>query len=185
MSKIEELASVYENHIRVPWQRTVAGAQRVIMVVYDKELERLFRARKQEFEQRTTRHKHGWMEIDCTRLFAEWMAKDEYRDAYFEQPEDLILKLQTEFMDFVSQQLRHVLRAADDNTVVAVMGVASLYGFVRVSDLVRMVEPDIKGRLVVFYPGSKDGNNYRLLDARDGWNYLAYAITLDGMGGPQ
>ena len=37
-----------------------------------------------------------------------------------------------------------------------------------------------RNRLVVFFPGSKDGTNYRLLNARDGWNYLAQAITLHG-----
>jgi hypothetical protein len=30
---------------------------------------------------------------------------------------------------------------------------------------------DIKGRLVVFFPGHLERSNYRLLDARDGWNY--------------
>ena len=45
-----------------------------------------------------------------------------------------------------------------------------------------MSNPDIAGRLVVFFPGSRDGNTYRLLDARDGWNYLAHSITLHGVG---
>ncbi|MCR4418709.1 MAG: DUF1788 domain-containing protein [Clostridia bacterium] len=183
MGKIEDLASLYERHISLPWQRTVAGAQRVVMVVYDKELERAFRARKGEFEQRTRAAGHAWVEYDCTRCFAEWMAQDEYREAYFEYPGDLAMKLAGEFTEYVAGSLRELLRTSDDNTVVAVTGVASLYGFVRVSDLIRAVEPDIKGRLVVFFPGTKDGNNYRLLDARDGWNYLAYSITLNGPGG--
>lgn len=34
MSRIEELAERYSRHISTPWQRTVSGAQRVIMVVY-------------------------------------------------------------------------------------------------------------------------------------------------------
>ena len=40
------------------------------------------------------------------------------------------------------------------------------------------------GRLVVFFPGQFEQNNYRLLDARDGWNYLAVPITLYGEGSP-
>ena len=59
----------------------------------------------------------------------------------------------------------------------------SLYGFVRVSELIHDVERSIKGRLVVFFPGTKNENNYRLLDARDGWNYLAVPVTLHGEGG--
>lgn len=183
MSRIEDLASLYGRHIGVPWQRTVAGAQRVVILVYDKELERAFRARKGEFEQRTREAGRGWVEYDCTRCFAEWMATDQYREEYFEHPGDLVMKLESEFTDYVSTSLRDLLQRCDDNTVVAVTGVASLYGFTRVSDLVRAVEPDIKGRLVIFFPGMKDGSNYRLLDARDGWNYLAQSITLHGTGG--
>ncbi len=154
------------------------------MVVYDKELERTFRARKEEFEQRTVGAGHSWVEFDCTRSFAEWMAKDEYREAYFEHPADLSMKLDEEFVGSVLHPLREVLRSHDDNTVVAVTGVASLYGFAHISDVIRAVEPDIRGRLVIFFPGSKDGNNYRLLDARDGWNYRANGITLHGIGDP-
>ena len=62
--------------------------------------------------------------------------------------------------------------------VVALLGIASLYGFLSVSELIRAVESSIRGRLLVFFPGTKNDNNYRLLDARDGWNYLAQPITL-------
>lgn len=182
MGKIEDLAAMYERHIRAPWQRTVAGAQRVMMVVYDKELERTLRARMAEFEQRTVAAGHEWVEYDCTRSFAEWMAGDEYREAYFENPDDLTMKLEGEFVDSIVGPLRDLLRKSDENTVVALSGVASLYGFAHISDVIRAVEPDIRGRLVIYFPGSKDGNNYRLLDARDGWNYLASGITLHGTG---
>jgi hypothetical protein len=178
MGKLEQLASRYERYIKVPWQRTLAGAQRVILVVYDKELERSFRARKQEWAQRTRSAGCHWVEFDCTKSFANWMASDEYREAYFEQPEDLQMKLDAEFIQYLSDHLRSDLQSADDKTVVGVTGVGSLYGFARVSELVRSVEPEIQGRLAVFFPGTKDGNNYRLLDARDGWNYLANSITL-------
>ena len=93
MGRIEELAAVYERHVGAPWQRTVAGAQRVMMVVYEKELERTLRARLGEFEQGTARSGHGWKLVDCTPWFAEWMAKEEYRDAYFEDPSLLAMML--------------------------------------------------------------------------------------------
>ncbi|MEZ6009346.1 MAG: DUF1788 domain-containing protein [Planctomycetota bacterium] len=185
MGKIEDLAARYERHISAPWPRTLSGAQRVMMVVYEKELERTFRARRGEFEQRTRAASHGWVEFDCTRVFADWMANDEYREAYFERPEDLTMKLEGEFLDHVVGPLRELLRASGENTVVALTGVASLLGFVHVSEVIRAVEPDVRGRLVVFFPGSKDDNNYRLLDARDGWNYLAQGITLHGEGGTE
>ncbi|MFB6271383.1 MAG: BREX protein BrxB domain-containing protein [Salinibacter sp.] len=183
MGRIEDLAAEYERHICVPWQRTITGAQRVVMVVYEKHLERTLRARLGEFEQRTTRHGHPWINYDCTTLFAEWMAAADYREAYFESPDDLDMKLRDEFLDYVAEPLREQLLAADADTVVAMTGVASLYGFARVSDVIRSVEPDIAGRLVVFFPGTKDDNVYRLLDARDGWNYQAHCITVHDAGG--
>jgi|ERR1041384_32888 hypothetical protein len=184
MGKIEELAEHYGQHIGTPWQRTVAGAQRVILVVYDKELERMLRARKQLFELETQKGLHDWFEVDVTRAFAEWMAGDEYREAYFESPADLSLKLESEFADVVAERIRLELTRPEvtPNSVVAVLGVGSLFGFTRVSKVLKLVEGDIKGRLVVFFPGSYDQNNYRLLDARDGWNYLAAPITLHGSG---
>jgi hypothetical protein len=66
----------------------------------------------------------------------------------------------------------------DDQTVVGVYGLASLFGFARVSEVMARIEKSIRGRLVVLFPGEYDNNNYRLLDARDGWNYHAIPITL-------
>lgn len=184
MGKIEELAERYGQHITAPWQKTVAGAQRVIVVVYDKELERTLRARKQLFELETQKGLHDWFEIDVTSSFAEWMAADEYREAYFESPADLQLKLDGEFAEFVAARIRSELARPEvtDQSVVAVLGAGSLFGFTWMSKILKLVERDIKGRLVVFFPGSHDQNNYRLLDARDGWNYLAAPITLHGGG---
>jgi hypothetical protein len=182
MGKIEDLAALYERHISPAWPQTVAGSQRVMMIVYEKELERTLRARIGEFDQRTPVGRK-WVLLDCTRWFAEWMAADEYREAYFESPQDLALKLEGDFKPHVINRAREALRKADEDTVVGLLGVASLYGFIRISELVRDIESEIRGRLVVFFPGSKEGGNYRLLDARDGWNYLANCISLHGTGG--
>ena len=178
MGKIEQLAAAYERHISVPWPQSLPGAQRVVMLVYDKELERSLRAKLGELEQATLRAGHGWKLVDCTGWFAEWLGSDEYRDAYFEEPDLLTMKLDGEFKPLAAQRLEAALDESDENTVVALLGVGSLYGFLRVSELIRSVEQAIQGRLLVLFPGTKDGNNYRLLDARDGWNYLAQPITL-------
>ena len=113
------------------------------------------------------------------------MANTEYRDLYFESPEDLTMKLQSGFLQYAAQGLRNVLTDSDVDakSVVAVYGVASLYGFIKVSLVLKEVVYDIRGRLLLFFPGEFDNNNYRLLDARDGWNYLAVPITLhNGVG---
>ena len=61
--------------------------------------------------------------------------------------------------------------------MVALLGVGSLFPMVRVSDLIQRVSANVRGRLLVLFPGSFEGGNYRLLDARDGWNYLAIPIV--------
>jgi hypothetical protein len=45
------------------------------------------------------------------------------------------------------------------------------------SDILSGCSGSFKGRLLLFFPGEYDKNQYRLLDARDGWNYLARPIT--------
>ena len=66
MGRVEELSERYSQHISTPWQKTIAGAQRVIMVVYDKELERTLRARKLAFENATREAGHDWKELDVS-----------------------------------------------------------------------------------------------------------------------
>ena len=178
MSQIDTLVDRYERLIALPWRKDLAGAQRAIFIVYDKAEERRFRARRGLFELATQRAGHGWLECDLTDAFARWMASIDYRDSYFESPEDLAIKLEVEFPNHVSAQLRQRLAEADDDAVVGVFGIASLYGFVRVSTLLTEVEGEIQGRVAVFFPGEYEDNNYRLLDARDGWNYRATPITV-------
>lgn len=180
MGRIDRLADRYKSYIGLPWQKDLAGAQRAIFIVYDKADERRLRARKDLFALATAEADHDWLECDLTKAFAEWMADTEYRDSYFESPEDLELKLEDDFLDYVASQVRKVLTApeANNNSVVAIFGIASLFGFTRVSELMKEIEQDIQGRMVVFFPGEYENNNYRLLDARDGWNYLAVPITL-------
>ena len=180
MGRIDRLAERYKSYVALPWQKDLAGAQRAIFVVYDKADERRLRARKDLFAMATAEAGHSWLECDLTRVFAQWMAATEYRDSYFESPEDLELKLEDDFLEHVAGRVREVLTSseADENSVVGIYGIASLFGFVRVSELMKDIERDIRGRVVVLFPGEYENSNYRLLDARDGWNYLAIPITL-------
>jgi BREX protein BrxB len=185
MGRIEQLAEKYRQHIGLPWPQTAAGSQRVIMVVYEKDQERSLLARKELFAIATRQEAHQWFEVNVADSFAHWMAAAEYRDAYFEHPDDLQLKLEEEFPEYVARKIRAVLEKPEvtETSVVAVFGVGALFGFTRVSRVLKLLEPSIRGRLVVFFPGTYDQNNYRLLDARDGWNYLAVPITLHSSGG--
>ena len=183
MGRIEQLAERYGRYIALPWRDDLSGAERAMFVVYDKRDERRVRARRQLFAEATEAADHGWIECDLTSAFAEWMATQEYRESYFESPEDLGLKLDKEFPAHVADLVRAKLEEADGNTVVAVTGIAALFGFARVSDVLQRLEGDVKGRILVFFPGEYEQGNYRLLDARDGWNYLAVPITLHDQPG--
>lgn len=179
MSRIDDLAEQYERHISAPWQRNLAGAQRIVFVVYPKEDERRLLVKLKEFEHRTKAAGHGWREVDLSNVFSKWMAEEEYREEYFRNPDALVFKFDSEFAEACVAHLQEALQADDvnDETVLAVHGVAGLYGFTRLHYVLQKIESQVRGRLVVFFPGSYDQNAYRLLDARDGWNYLATPIT--------
>jgi hypothetical protein len=180
VGRVDELAVRYRGHIGAPWQRNLAGDQKAVFLVYPKTDERRLRARLELFEMATTSTGHEWRLLDMSDIFARWMASANYREVYFEEPETLAMKLRSDFVQYVAEWLREALTAegTNEDTVVAVRGIACLFGFTRVSLVLKEVAKDIRGRLVVFFPGEYEDNNYRLLDARDGWNYLAVPITL-------
>jgi len=178
VSYIDDLLNAYSRFAQIPWDQTVAGPQRVWMVVYPPEQERRLHMRIREFEIATHEAGHRWHLIDLTDSFGRWLGDHDYREAYFESPGDLSLALD-DFAEHLAHEVSAGLCAdnADDTTVVALMGLASLFGVARVSRLIEAVNSDIRGRLVAFFPGELEGTNYRLLGARDGWNYLAIPIT--------
>lgn len=113
MSRIEELANRYRNHIATPWQRNLAGEQKIIFVVYPKTDERKLRARLELFEMATIESGHKWKSFDFTQTFARWMSRLEYKEVYFEEPENLAIPLESEFPHFAATELRKVLTGED------------------------------------------------------------------------
>lgn len=179
MNRIELLRANYARYVSLPWESSLPGPQRIWFAVYDPADERRLRLHLPSFEIATRQAGHGWRLCDLTDAFAHWMAQQDYRELYFESPEDLRYP-HPDFERFVANRVRGELEAADAAAVVALAGVASLFGFMRVSRLMEMVEDSIKGRLMVFFPGEYENSNYRLLGARDGWNYHAVPITASG-----
>lgn len=178
MSAVDELIAAYKQVVSLPWERSLAGPQKVWFVVYDPPQERRIRLHLDEFAVATSVAGHRWVALDISDSFSRWMAAHEYREAYFEEPDDLQFALDS-YGDWLATQVVGTLTqpTVDDNTVVAIAGTGALFGVAHVSRLVHAVEHSIRGRLAVFFPGQYTGSTYRLLDARDGWNYLALAIT--------
>lgn len=178
MASVVNLIKAYERFICLEWTPNLAGPQKVLFAVYDPKDERRVRARLGEFENATKRAQRAWYLCDLTTAFAEWLGHHRYREAYFEDPSDLEIALRA-FEEDAARRVREALAAAgdDERAVVAVYGIASLFGFMKVSKLVELVEDEIPGRLLLFFPGQHDDGVYRLMDARDGWNYHAVPIS--------
>lgn len=187
-SKVSKLLTAYRQHLTVPWQDGLAAIQRVIFAVYDKADELRLRANVEEFSLATEQAGKRWLLLDVTNAFPEWMAAQEYRDAYFESPEDLAGYQAGELTEFVAdlnaKLHKRISEESGSDTVVALIGVGTLFGLARVSSVVEGIKDAVLGRLLVFFPGEyyPETHNYSLLDARDGWNYLAVPlIAHDGV----
>jgi len=182
MTRLDVLKKNFQRICAMPWDRNVAGPQRVWLAVYDKEDERKLRLRLGLFEEATHAAGHGWHALDLTDAFAAWMCGPDtaaYAASYFENPDLLDDAVLADFKQAVVTRIRAALDQLPNgaDAVLAVCGVSSLFGFLKVSELLPLVEGHIRGRLLVFFPGVYEQENYRLLDARDGWNYHAVPIT--------
>ena len=176
MSEIDDLLDGYRRFVALPWPAHIGGPQKVWFVIYDPAQERRLRLKLPEFELATRAAGHGWTEVDLTDSFAHWMTAHRYREAYFRSPGDLDLALDR-FTAAVVEQVNAALAAANETTIVGLVGAGALFGLTHVSAVIERAAPAIRGRLLVFFPGHYDRGNYRLLDARDGWNYHAVPIT--------
>ena len=180
MSRIKRLVQSYHKYISVPWRDDAAAAQRVIFCVYNENEERWLRANIDEFEIVTREAGHEWAMFDLTDSFAVWLASQRYARSYFQKPH-LLSTLLPKYLAFITSEFETLLQdnAIGADSVVVIQGVGSLFGFLKVKEVVDKLAPMVTGRLLVFFPGSYENNNYRLLDGYDGWNYLAVPITAD------
>jgi len=180
VSRVRRLIQSYSRHISVPWRDDVAAAQRVIFCVYNENEERWLRAKVDEFEIVTRQADHDWALFDLTNSFAGWLSTQRYAKSYFKKPH-LLSTVLPKYLDYIVSEFELFLdeNGVNENAVVTIQGVASLFGFLKVKDVVDKLAPKVQGRLLVLFPGSYENNNYRLLDGYDGWNYLALPITAD------
>lgn len=183
MSYVDDLVEAYRRFVDLSWPTEVAPPQRVWMAIYPPGHERRLRLNVPEFANATEQADHRWGLIDITTSFERWMAAHEYAEAYFDDPELLDTAL-PDFFDHLVAEVRAQLEDYDDpNGVVGLLGAGTLFGLgdaVKVSALMNEINDAIAGRLLVFFPGQHEHNSYRLLDARDGWDYLATPITAEG-----
>ena len=178
MNTFEEILAAYSKQVQLPWAADTPPAGRVWIVWYDKSRQRRFTARLAEFEHATLRAGHGWRRFPLSKWFGSWIGRHEFFDGLVEHPAEL-RGLLPEAEDSIVAELTHSLSSCNTNDVLAVDGCGALFGILRVSALVSRVADSIPGRLLVGFPGKYSAGVYRLLDARDGWNYHAIPIPAE------
>lgn len=179
-SRIDLLVEAYEKVVREPWSSALSGQERTWFLVYDPAEQRKVDLQLGDFENATIKAGKKWKDISLKQCFPTWMANHEYKEDYFSNPEYLVDQLEAEFILYSIQFLKNELTKIeqDDDTLIALKDVSALFGFARISEILKNCDKDFKGRLLIFFPGEFEQNHYRLLDARDGWDYLARPITL-------
>lgn len=178
MSRIDTLQKNYGRYVGTPWQSGAAAMQRVWFCIYDPRDELSLRAKLGEFELVTIQASRKWLQYDLSDSFANWLSGHKYAKKYFKNPALLKMVLPN-YKDYLLSELTKCIaeNEADENTVLALCGIGSLFGFIKVKELVEKFAPHVAGRLLVFFPGTYENNSYRLLDGYDGWGYLAVPIT--------
>jgi len=171
----EDLSRYFQKQVSLPWREDLPPDYRVWILWYEQNLERRVRGRMHEFEAATLAANHGWRLLDLAPEFGRWIGRHEYFNDLIEMPEELPGVL-PEFSDYLVDLVRGELAACKRDDLLAVAGAGSLFGLVRISNLIGAVAPDIPGRLLLFFPGRHQAGVYRLLDAREGWNYRATPI---------
>jgi hypothetical protein len=172
---VEDLLAAFRTRLLVPWRPDEAAAGRVWMLWYDKGLERRVRGRLAEFRLLAEQSGKGWHEFDLAPEFGAWVASQAWFERAAKRPTTLGTVL-PDFEAYLIGRLRERVSQCGAADILALTGAASLFGLMRASTLIGKVADAVPGRLLVTFPGTHQGGIYRLLDARDGWSYLAVPI---------
>ncbi len=177
-TKTDTLLAAFDRALHEPWPAQLSGSERVWFLIFDPAELRRVELRMGDFEAAAHRANRRWVPVSVKSCFPDWMAAHDYRDGYFESPDDLIDQLEADFKPYVIRYVIEAMKQAqpDDNTLIALQDGSALFGLVPLSDILRGITAQLRGRMLVFFPGEYQHHQYRLLDARDGWNYLARPI---------
>jgi hypothetical protein len=181
LSSIEDLLHEFRKRLTVPWRDDELPAGRIWILWYDKSNERRVRGHLREFQLAAEQAGKAWREFDVAPQFGAWVARQTWFERLAKRPGTLPTVV-PEFEDYLAETIRGELNAGGPNHVLALTGIASLFGLTRASSLLDKVSGNVPGRLLVTFPGAHRGGIYRLLDARDGWNYLAVPIPSTDLG---
>jgi len=179
MSKIDQLLQKYQRIIKEPWPTGLSGQEKVWFLIFDPLDLRKMEFKLGEFEIATKNANKDWHLVSLKTRFSYWLSKHDYKDSFFENPEYLSDALQGDFKKFIEDSIITDLDIKNNkNTLVVLTDVSAIFGFIRLSEIVNSISNKVQGRLLVLFPGEFTNNQYRLMDARDGWDYLARPIMI-------
>jgi len=182
MGRIDQLLSRFKRHLELPLRSNLPLSQRVWFLVYPPEEERRIVNRIQEFEIVTVEAKLQWKHINLAGSYADWIDtfEPEEKKLCLSAPNILENYADPGFRDFLCQKILSIMKNVPEeqrsSTVFGVSGLMELYDFIHVSTVIDSIDSSFSGILVLFFPGEREGNTYRFLGARIGWNYLAVPI---------
>lgn len=174
MNALTGLLRRYEAQLSLPENPYLAPSERVWLAVYDPAEERRMRVGLANFALSTEKAGKLWQPFDLTPLFARWLAASPYRESYFRNPEDFPA---AQFEEWLVAELREAVTQVPPHGVLAVTGAGSLFGLLSVSRLIEGAVPPLRGHLLLFFPGTVSGHDFRLLGVGGGWNYRAVGLT--------
>ena len=178
MSKVNQLLSKFENIIKEPWPTGLSGQEKVWFLIFDPADLKKVHFKLGEFEIATKNANREWLLISLNEYFTNWLANHDYKEEFFNEPEYISDALQEDFRHYIILEINKKLEQHSDNTLIVLKDASAIFGFIKLSEIVQDTANKIKGRLMVLFPGEFTNNQYRLMDARDGWDYLARPIMI-------
>ncbi len=185
MARLDQLLASYRRYVALPRQPHLPLDQRIWFLVYPPEDERRLTSRLAEFELATRDAGLMWRRLDLTGAFADWLDTfdEDEKAACLADPDIVEDYARPGFRDFLCARLQAGLarmpEAEAGRTVFALTGLMELYDFIPVAEVLEALDGSFPGVLLVFFAGEREGNTYRFLGARTGWNYLAIPILAE------
>lgn len=175
MASFEHLVVAYKRHLQLPWASNLSDPERTWVLWYDPALERRVTAHAIEFEQAARKAGYGWKQIDLSSEIASWLATNRHAARLMRRPNE-IGTLASELREQLRAKVATEASELGEQDILALFGAGSLFGFTSIASVIEAVAPKVRGRLLVVFPGRFEAGRYRLLDARDSWNYHATPI---------
>jgi hypothetical protein len=142
-----------------------------VLLVYDPGEERLCQARRQELAERLESRGLRVYEIGLGAFIFDYYRQKGQLEQLFalerERPQELRRTIAGIYRPELVKRIVGEARDVEDDAIIFLSGVGSLYPFARVCNLLGDLENRVKQPLVVFYPGSEQDGRLMFLNLEE------------------